>query len=1074
MPHPSGLYNAIDRAIGKRNLRSVVHYHGKRILQVGELNEAQTIGRAHTKRVGNLVARDGDRSSGADAIVDIDAGTVTLTAGEIYIDGDVFPVAAAVLAGVPMEGRVEIGVRLKTEWITHEDDPELLGQVVGALEEGEAGAAREIASLVWAVSDDGGSGQFAAVYVLIDGTIIDQTAPAILSEVQQSLANYDYGAHGHYIVDGCAVTALGKTGTDQVFSIAAGEANIRGFKRTRNNAIRLVHEEDYEVSAVAGESHAIASSGAVVLTMSRAPIDEVTGVLLTKQKTVSLTRGATANGQDALPDSSVVSIIDVTQGGTTFGAAADYELTGDNVSWAPAGAEPAGGSSYNVTYWYRAVVAPDAFDARTVTVSGGVAGGEAIVSYTYKRPRIDLICLDQSGAPVYVNGVSGNSLPPAAPGFELKLAEVHNDWFGTPTVKNNGTPNTTFDQIVRMKGAIEDLARLTMIERSRAAIDAREPVAKRNMFIDPFVDDTYRDQGEVQTAAIGNGMLSLGITPTLYFANLATPVTLDYTEEVIISQELSTACELVNPYQNFTPLPAAMTVSPAADFWAETDTQWASGVTQEFNRGTTTDAGALEVISTVAETVGSAVEQIPYLRQIEVTAHIEGMGAGENLATLTFDGVDVKPAGVQTADANGDLDVAFTIPANITAGTKAVEATGEGDARATALFVGQGIINITIMRQVTTIERWTLQTPTVNRRNNNDDDNHGSGDGGWSNGRYDPDPQAQTFTPSRMRQVIGLDFKLCAIGDPANDLLVEQVAVENGWPTRDVEAQVHVDMAGAIAGWKSARFALPVTTAADREHAFVIKTDDGAHSVSVANLGDFDTENQQHITVPPYPVGVRLSSVNARTWTAHQKSALTFRVVAARYPVTQKTVSLGTFDLVGCSDLQIRASVELPSSNCSVTFEVERANGEVITLQVGQAWQFSEFVTETVEVRAVLKGTTWLSPILFSPVQIIAGEIATEGTYVSRAFTLGAVRNLGAYFKAFKPSGAAVSIFYDLADDNWQPLPLIEIEPLAFQNWTEPKHKVAGITSELARLKLVLTGGPAARPIVGDFGAWVS
>ncbi|MBU2533331.1 MAG: DUF4815 domain-containing protein [Alphaproteobacteria bacterium] len=1064
--HPSGLPNAIDRAIGKRNWRGVLHYDGQRILQIGELNEAQTIARSHARRVGNLIARDGDRYSGAEAVVDQDAGTVTLTAGEIYIDGDVFPVAEATLADVQMEGRVEIGVRLLTAWITHEDDPELLGQAEGALEEGEPGAAREVASLVWALPDDGGDGQFAAVYLLIDGTLVDQAAPPILSEIQQSLSVYDYGAHGHYIVEGCSVAALGKTGDAQVFAIEAGEANIHGFKRRREAGLRLTHVEDFDVIAVPGETHAIASAGAEVLTMSAAPIAEVTSIFLTKQKTATVTRGVTANGEDALPDTSLVAIIEVTQGATTFVADTDHTLSGNNVSWAPAGAEPAGGSSYDVTYWYRDAVTPDSYTATTVTISGGVAGGEALVSYTYKLPRIDLICLDQDGAPAYVKGASGSSFPPPPPTFLLKLAEVHNDWFSTPVIKNNGTHNTDFDEIARMKDELANLIRLAMIERSRAAIDAREPVAKKGMFVDPFVDDTYRDQGEAQTAAIGNGMLTLAHTPTIHTLGLMAPVTLDYVEEVIIAQELDTACVLINPYQNFTPLPASMALTPAADFWSISETQWASDVTREFNRGNTTNPEALEQITQSTEIVGvSGPQNLPFLREIDVDVHIEGMGSGENLEMLSFDSLDVKPAGVQTADAAGDLDVTFTIPAGVTAGSKSVEATGEGGSEAAAIFTGQGVINITTMRRVTTIERWNLQ-----QTGGGGGGGIGASTTGWAGG----DPQAQTFIPHEIRQTIGMDFKICAVGDPGNDLIIEQVRVENGWPTRDVEAQAHVDMAGAETGWKQARFGLPLTTTPDREHAFVIRTDDGAHSVSVANLGDFDAQGQQWITARPYPIGVRLSSVNATTWTAHQDSVLTFRTIAASYTATEKVVDLGEVDLVNCSDLVIRAAVELPSGDCGVRFEIERANGDIITLLAGQVVRLAEFVTETVEVRAILTGTAKLSPILFAPVQLIAAKIATEGTYVTRAFTCGAARDLGAYFKAFKPSGASVSIFYDLADDDWQALPLIETEALAFPNWTEPKHQVEDITSVNARIKLVLTGGPAARPIVGDLGAWVS
>ncbi len=1062
MTHPSGLPDAVDRSIGEAGQRSVVFYGRDALLQGGELNELQTIGRQRARRISNLVADDGDRIIGADAIVDVDAETVTLSAGEIYIDGDVLPVAGTVLAGVSMTGRVEVGVRMGTAYITHEDDPDLLGQVPGSLAEGEPGAAREIVSLTWGLASDSGEGKFAVVYVLQDGTILDQTPPPALSGITNAIATYDFAAHGHYIVSGCRVTALGKTGEDQVFSIEQGEANVHGIKLVRRSALRVAHTEDWDVAAVPGETHAISGSGAEVLTVSHAPIDEIISILLTKERTVSVTRGATANGQDALPDNSVTKIVSVVQGGTTYTKTADYVKSGDSVSWAPGGAEPAGGSSYTVTYRYRASVTADSVTGTTVTVSGGVAGGEAIIAYTWKLPRIDLMCLGENGQAVYVKGVSSasNTLAPAEPTSILKLAEIHNSWDGKPVIVNNGIYNRTFAEIDRMANAFENLLRLTMIERSKSSIDSREPVAKKNMFVDPFIDDTYRDAGEAQTAAIGNGMLQLPITPTFYLADLAAPVTLDYTEEVIISQELSTGCEKINPYHNFTPLPAAISLEPAVDFWNVDQTVWTSGVTLEFNRGARSDNGPLEAVAESTEMLGSRTEQAEFLREIDITAHLSGMGAGENLATLTFDGIDVKPAGTQTADGSGNLDVTFAIPANVTAGSKLVDVTGEGGSTASAVFTGQGVINISTMRQVTTIDRWTRVAVASGEWS----------DSGSTTNRGGPDPQAQTFTPPELRQVIGIDFKLCAIGDEANDLLVNQVTVENGWPTTNIEAEALVDMAGA-AGWKSARFSLPLTTSPDREHAFVIKTDDGEHAISVANLGDFDVDNQQWVSAAPYPVGVRLSSVNARTWTAHQKSALTFRAVAARYTATTKTVDLGTIDLVNCSDLQIRAAVELPSGDCSVVFEVERPNGTVVELLPFQVLQLNEFITETVVLRAKLKGTAKLSPILYAPVAVISGEIATTATYVTRAFDFGSDVRLTSYLKAFRPAGSGVAIDYDLTDANWQPLPLAATEALAFNNWTEPKHEETGITGARGRIRLTLTGGPGARPVVGDFGA---
>ncbi|MBK8085064.1 MAG: hypothetical protein IPK28_15255 [Devosia sp.] len=247
-------------------------------------------------------------------------------------------------------------------------------------------------------------------------------------------------------------------------------------------------------------------------------------------------------------------------------------------------------------------------------------------------------------------------------------------------------------------------------------------------------------------------------------------------------------------------------------------------------------------------------------------------------------------------------------------------------------------------------------------------------------------------------------------------------------PHGDVTAEVLIPMAGAVVGWKSGRFALPVVTLNDRESAVIVGTDDADHSLSVARLSDFDVESQSFVGAQPYTTGVLLSSSNKMTWTPHQNEDLTFRAVAAKFGPLTKTVPLGNFDLVDASDLQVRATVELPSSDCRVVFEIVRADNSVLRLLPGQVLQLTEYITETVQLRAVLTGSEKLSPILYAPVWLIAGEIATEGTYITRAFRLGAGVALTAYFKAALPAGSTAVIEYDKADDNWLTLTLASTE----------------------------------------------
>ncbi|ATP11944.1 hypothetical protein BHOIPH791_13300 [Bartonella henselae] len=1046
MKHESGLPFAIDRSVGKDEQQSVVFYGRRSFLQGGELNEMQTIIRGRHDRLGRLVAQEGDRVERADAFVNKDTKTVTLTEGKIYIAGDIFPVSNAVLENISMMGRVEIGVKLQKKWVTYEDDPELLGQVPGSLAEGEPGAAREVAKLVWALKDDDQKGTFFPVYILQDGVLIDQKSPSLLEPAMQAIATYDR-AHGHYIVGGCRVTALGQEGQKQVFSIQEGEANINGFKRKRLAALRYEELEDFSTSAVPSETHIFAPpKGKTSFTFKTyyAPIAAVHSLLLTKEKTVTITRGAVASGRDGVADKSITAFIKIVQGTREFKEGKDFKKTGDTIDWAPMGDEPLPGSSYKVTYRYRASIKADKVTAQEITVSGGAEGGDIIVSYTYKLPRIDRIGLNTGGNVVYIKGVSADQpMAPSVPDDVLSLATITNNWLSTPQVANDGTRVAPYDEMWRYFQRVLSLDRLMQLERIKSNVDSKEPVAKKGMFADPFLDDSYRDEGFEQTGAIGHGILQLAIDPTFYTAHLTAPITLDWTNEVIIAQELTTACEKINPYQNFAPLPGTVTLNPATDFWHEQRTDWLSSVTNQLNMGWNRGR-TIRNTEVRDDLINETREQIDFLRQIKLNFKIEGFGRGEILDSLTFDGVNVLPTSRLVADSKGTLEGSFKIPPNITAGTKNVIARGKGGTTATGLFTGQGVIDVKVMRRTTTVKIWTQV-----------------------------DPQAQVFTPDETRQITGIDFHLCKIGNQNHDLVIDLVTTENGYPTADIQAQTSYSMKGAKEGWTGARYDVPLTVPDDRLTAFVIKTDDADHSVSLAKLGDFDKDSQRYVSSHPYVTGPRFSSVNAQSWSAHQDEALAFRVLAARYRQTEKMVDLGTFDLVDCSDLQVRAAVELPSSDCSVIFEIERNNGTIYQLLPFQLLSLSEYISEKVKLRAILKGTEKLSPVLFAPVQLIAGKIHKTATYITRAFAFGEKARLTSYIKTFLPGGSSFTLEMQLDDGTFVPLKLDETEQLAEPLWTERKFISGDKTARQARLKITLTGGPAARSMVRDFGAGI-
>jgi len=1048
---PSGLPGAYNRALKKPSWTGVIAREN-RFSQGTDLNDLATIIERRNRRVGNLVASDGDRIAAGDIIVDVSTGVVTLAPGLIYARGDVREIAGAVLTGVPMVGEIVIGVRITSTIVTEVEDPDLLGLHPGTEGEGEAGSARQVETSTWGRSGDGEEGDLIGVYLLRNGTVLDQAPPPTLSGVVKVIAVYDYQAHGNYIVQGCRVTALGKTGGTQVFSIEEGIANIFGFKTTRLTALRFAEAELYDLASVQSEPHTFddAGTGTAVIKLNHAPLSALAVAMITKEVTETKTRGTPANSSDLLDKDNPRAIIEVKSGATTYAAGADYNLSGGSISWAPGGAEPSSGQSYTVKYRYLAAVTPNAVADDRVTLTGGVTGTDVFLTYDWKLPRIDLLCLDRDGLPVYVKGLSARSRPvaPAAADDLLPLCTITNNWTGKPDIVNTGVRSVPYSEQWRYYNRLFDLIDLVALERLQRKVDTKDPVAKKGVFVDPFVDDYYRDPGAAQTAAVFDGSCQLAIDPTFFSVPMSAPILLDWTKETVIRQELSTGCVLINPYQNFTPLPIGVALTPATDFWTTTATVWLSPQTQRFGQGNTSRTTVRNAL------VDQRQELIEFLRQIPVAFTLTGFGPGEALAHLSFDGVDVTPAGPLVGNSEGRITGTFTIPANVTAGQKSVVAVGASGSSGSASFVGQGKVDVTVMQRISTTQFFNTQAQTQPQ------------------GTSGVDPQAQTYTLTESRQLASFDIKFCAVGDRANDCILEVRTVENGWPTGEVLAAVRIDMDAIVVGaWTTVDFAVPLLQQDGTEFVFVVKTDDAAHAISEATIGSYDASNAAWVSAQPYTIGTRLSSSNANTWSVHQDSDLTFRANAAKFSPVAKTVNLGSYSLNNCSDLMVCGTVLLPSAACSVYFEVQRASGEIIKLLPDQVYEFTEYVTEVVQLRAVLKGSEKLSPVLFPGVQLVAGTIRASGTYISRAMAMGTGVRVATNLATKLPAGSTLKIEHDATDNNWVEA-TFGAQSLLDEGWIEREYSKNPYSAALGRIRLTLTGSPAARPSVADLRSW--
>ena len=1020
-------------------------------LQSRELNEIQSTLIHRLQGVADALLKDGDIVSGANLQIDPDTGLVTLEAGRVYLRGAVRDVPAATFT-VPVDGRVAVGVRFITRTVTELEDPSLREPAVGVRNYQEPGAGRLQETLAWgwdgAGTSDGQPGDFHAVYALDNGILENRRQPPVLDGVIASLARYDYDANGHYVTEGLGVRFLDTDSDSQehIFSVAEGRANIDGFKVERTQSQRLRLPIDPDLQRVSSEPQVFNDSGdgSMVVTINRPPLAQVIDIKVTQQKTETVVHGAFTGSRDVLTEATVVAVLEVKQGGTTYTQGTDYKVVGDEIDWSPGGAEPAPGSSYQVTYQYIASVTPTELTDTGCKVAGVVQGSTMYIDYQWKLPRVDVLALTADGQVERIKGISQvrNPVAPTVPASRLALAEIAYDWRSgsEPAVRNVAIRTIKVSELTAMQRQIADLYDLMALERLRVDANIREPAAKKGLFVDNFLDDDLRDQGAAQTGAIVAGVLTLPITAFAQHAkdNGNALLTLDYTLTPVIEQLARTGSMKINPYQAFEPVPARVTLNPAVDQFTVTNTTWASDVTERLITG----SGVLEqVVETrrSEQVLASSSEEAQFLRALQVAYRVEGFGPSEALAALRFDGIGISQPVGTSANAAGLLTGSFQIPQAIPAGAKLVEFLGAGGSYGSTTYVGRG--------QIVTETRRRILTTVVRR---------------W-------DPMAQTFTLPERRVIGGLDLWFTTKGGDA-PVIVQIRETQVGMPTTEVLTEGRLAASDIKTDGNPTRITLdPVALEANREYAIVVLTDDANHAVSVAELGKYDPRTGW-VTAQPYQIGVLLSSSNGSTWTPHQTQDLTFRLLGCRFTQQSKTVPLGQYTVTNLSDVMALAGVERPAAGTDVQFLATDAQGRIITLSEDSGLALSEKLSGNLEVSAKLTGTETASPILYPGTQLVFGTLEAAGDYLSRAIPAAATFNVSVTFDALTPGTSSVAVqaesgtpgsFTDLTLDKG-----VEVG----NGWVERTYKATSLVGvgadRTTRVKLALSGNPQYRPFV--------
>ena len=1018
--------------------------------QASEMNELQSIFTARVKAIADSLFKDGDILQDAQITVNAQSGALTAQSGLVYLSGAVWPVESASLV-IPVQGTISVGIRLVATLVSELEDPALCNPALGSRGEGEPGAWRRRIVAVWGYDGDGKSGDFYPVHAVDDGVVRAKETPPNLDAFNQGIARYDRDSTGGgtYISNGLTVRAAEDSASGaQIYTVAEGRCRVCGYGVDLLTSRRLSYVAKPDIRFIDTEIVEADGSAKQRITVAHPPIKSIVSLRVTLQKTVSIVHGAYSGASDALPDVSIMSIVEVRQGDTIYETGTDYKRTGDKVDWSPGGAEPAPGSTYQVIYTYiDKTLTPEAVDFDGFSVGGAVAGTGIMVSYNQALPRIDRLCITSDGTFAWVQGVPAEYNPkaPSVPETSLAIASVSQTWrdASARTVKNDGVRVVAFSEIealaARVEYALQEVAR----QRLEADVFTRESGARVGLFVDPLLDDSMRDQGLTQSAAVVDGVLTLPLSARVYAlsADVAVPVARTSTPRVLMSQPYRTGTMKVNPYMAFDPLPAPVELLPAVDRWNEVQTAWTSAVTRAFN--VTLDGyyhiARSQSTQTTTETLASSTKNIEHLRQIDVAFSVKGFGPGEILRSITFDGIAVQAKeGTLTADSKGNLSGTFTIPANVPAGAKTVEFKGgEGGSKGSAVFVGQGTLTAQTLRQVRTVTTYWV------------------------------DPLAQTVVLDNDTQLAGVDLWFSAKGQGGVRVQIREVS--NGVPTRTVlgEAIVPVEQI-VISGGGHTRilFPAPVSLAASTEYAVVVLCDDAETELYVAELGQFDQFAQQWVASQPYTIGVLLSSSNASTWTAHQSRDLTFRLLEASFADGTNVVELGEAEITEqATDIILLALAETPTAQTRVEYELGLPSGASVTVADGQPVRLTESLTGALSVKAKLAGDAKGSPVLWPGSQVLAGTVQESADYYTRSITAAGAVKAVLIYDALIPSGAGVTPEIQVDSGAWESM---EADGATQQGdgLVEYKFKCALNGADLIKVRLTLTGTLTARPMV--------